>query len=268
MAHRTHHLTTPRTLLTGLVAIVAFSAASVALAPSAWAGHSEVEVSVACTTSGDVVIDWTWVAYRHQTVDPSPGFVAVEYGATADLAPSDRDWVLIAEEPLTEQDHTVAAQTVLAPPAGATLVRLQIYAYWSGTTYPIDWLQFTTAWLALPTDCRTTATTQQTTTTTVDTTTTTVGNTTTTVGGGVDSTSSTTVAGGVGSTSSTTVAGGVLSSGAQASGAAAQVVPAQAAPAQTLPNTGSSTGVLLASGVLLVSLGGGLVLASTRRMAG
>ena len=102
--------------------------------------------------------------------------------------------------------------------------------------------------------------TEQVTTTTVDSTT------STTVGGGVDSTSSTTVAGGVDSTSSTTVAGGVLSGGAQASGAAAQVVPAQAAPAQALPNTGSSTGVLLASGVLLLSLGGGLVLASTRRM--
>lgn len=230
-------------------------AAVVGLAPHAWAGHSEVQASVSCLESGQLVLDWEWTAHRHQEMDPPAGHVAVEYGPTDALAEPDRVWVPAAEVALTDMEHLATGGTVLTPPPGATSVRLQIYAHWNGTTVAISWLQLTTDWLELPDSCVEPQDEEPTDdelpigAPPIDASTTT----TTSSPSGVAGDTSTT-------TPPTTVAPQVLGGGASGRAAVVpvQVAPAQAAPAPTLPDTGSTSGVMAAAATLLVALGGGL----------
>lgn len=304
MAHTNPASASRGRAVAGVFCLVAgFLLASIALAPSAWSWHPESEAAVDCTDE-QIVLQWRVVPWQQLW---GPDFynpdvrVYLQYG-DADGAIGGLTDVQIGSGAFSATAGLEFSGTeLLNPPAGATRVRVHAdaVALWESGNATLPDESQTTAWLALPAACNgTTTTVEDTTTTTVeatttttveatttttvdDTTTTTVEDTTTTTvedtptTRGEDPTTttiaaptSTTVAGGVDSTSSTTIAGGVLSESAQASGVTAQVVSAQAVPAQALPNTGSSTGVLLAGGVLLLSLGGGLVLASTRRMAG
>jgi LPXTG-motif cell wall-anchored protein len=239
-------------LTAGAALVVAALVVSVAVAPSAWAGHSEVTGVVGCTEEGAMILDWEWAAYRHMDMPPPQGTAWIQYGDPDPIGVPRQ--VEIGTWPLPDLTTVISESTLLDPPEGATQVRITVSATWHPdfSDGEIGWLMYTTDWIALPQACEEPPPT--TTTTTAPPTTTTEATTSTTTPAGVTPTSAV--------TSSTTAPVGVLSGGA--SGAAAQVVPAQAAPAQTLPNTGSSSGVLAAAAVLLIAVGGGLV-ATTRR---
>jgi LPXTG-motif cell wall-anchored protein len=130
-----------------------------------------------------------------------------------------------------------------------------VYAHWTGTTNLISWLDARTGWLPLPAPCEVDQVVEVPPPAVDETTTTT----------------STTVAAGVGGVSSTTVttdppaAVKGVSAERPAAVASAQVQ-AQAISTQTLPDTGSSSGLLAAGAVLMISIGAGLVAASRRSL--
>lgn len=249
-----------------------------AFAPAAWAGHSTIDVSTACSDPGDLALDWTWVAERHQEGRTPIGTAFIQYDDPVG------DWVQVFQGDLTDLVHTVNGHTVLNPPAGATSVRLLVYAHWPDAAdfndY-ITWLQATSDWLLLPAACdpTTTTTTGGATTTTADVTTTTVDSTTTTVDATtttavdpttttLDDSTSTTDPGGLDDTSSTTQPAVVQGVSSERPGSViAASVATQAVATQSLPNTGSSSGLLVAAAVVMMALGGGLLAASRQPVA-
>lgn len=252
MAHVLHSPSRRRSVGAGLAIVVALLVGSVAVAPSAWAGHSDVTAAVDCV-DGQHMLDWSWTAYRHSSTEELPGFVAVEYS-------EDGSPVVVRTTSLVDVPHLTSGSTLLAPPPGATQVRVHVYAHWTGTTNLISWLDARTGWLPLPAPCEVDQVVEVPPPAVDETTTTT----------------STTVAAGVGGVSSTTVttdppaAVRGVSAERQAASASAQAPAAVAGQAsvatQTLPNTGSSSGVLAAGAVMLIAIGGALVSASRRSL--
>lgn len=258
MAHTAAPFVRGRSVAAALALVVAVSIGSIAVAPSAWAGHSDVTASVECV-DGERILDWSWTAFRHTSTDELPGFVAVEYTEGGDP-------VVVRTTTLIDVPHLTTGTTTLAPPTDATQVRVHVYAYWTGTTDLIDWLDARTGWLALPAPCEA----QQTVVTSPeepDDTTSTTGETTTTTSGNTAGTTATTdPPAAVNGVSGERPAAVASAQAVPAQVVSAQAVSAQAAPNQTLPNTGSSTGVLAAGAAMMIAIGGGLVATSRRSL--
>jgi LPXTG-motif cell wall-anchored protein len=264
----------------GSVAIVAAALVGLAgIASSADAWHPESDAGVVCT---DERIELSWTASSYVQLY-GPDFynpdvrVYVQYG-TDDAPIGELTDTQIGAGAFSAAGLTFSGTSTLEPPAGATRVRVhsEAPALWESGNATIPHVAQTTPWMVLPSQCvveetttttgpeETTTTTapEETTTTTVaeETTTTTVAEETTTTTAQVSDTTVTTAP-----PTTTSVPTRVLSGAAVATqGLSAQVVPAQQVATQSLPNTGSSTGVLLAGAVLLLSVGGSLLVGSRR----